>query len=69
MSAPAAWLGATVVLLAVAGCGAGERVEERVDRSARTAQGCSQHIDALIVDRVVPRADRDYATEMCLRQR
>ena len=65
MSAPAAWLGAAVVLLAVAGCGGGERVDE----SVRVEQACNHHIDSLIDDGLVPRSDRDYATEMCLRQR
>jgi high-affinity K+ transport system ATPase subunit B len=68
MSMAPAWLGAAVVVIAVAGCGAAERVEG-VDRSGRAVQECSRHVDALIADRVVPRADRDYATEMCLRQR
>jgi hypothetical protein len=68
MSTAAAWLGAVTVLLATAGCGADQRVDrvERVDRSAQIAQECSHHVDALIDDRVVPRSDRDYATEMCL---
>lgn len=68
MSTAAAWLGAVAVLLAVAGCGADQRVEpvDRADRNPRVAQECSHHVDALIDDRVVPRSDRDYATEMCL---
>ena len=65
MSAAAAWLGSAVALLALAGCGAGERV----DRSVRVEQECNHHIDVLIDDGLVPRSDRDYATEMCLRQR
>jgi hypothetical protein len=69
MRSSVAWLGAAVVLLAAAGCGAGRQVDHRVDqRSARVAQECSHHVDALIDDRVVPRSDRDYATEMCLQQ-
>lgn len=71
MSAAAAWLGAVAVLLAVTGCGADQRVEpvdraDQADRNPRGAQECSHHVDALIDDRVVPRSDRDYATEMCL---
>ena len=65
MSGPASWLAAAVVLLAATGCDAGERV----DRASQAAQECSHHVDALIAEGVVPNADRDYATEMCLRQR
>ena len=67
MRAAAAWVGPAAVLLAATGCGADQRADP-VDRSRQAAQECTHHIDELITERVVPGSDRDYATEMCLRQ-
>ena len=76
--ARAGWLAAPgVVLCVLAGCGGEERpARQPVERAQPTATAgtqapddCPAHIDDLIADGFVPRADRDYAMDMCEAQR
>jgi hypothetical protein len=67
------WLAVAGVVAAVsAGCAAPDHAgpEPRTEPGSSTVgDACSGHIDALIAARVVPRADREYATGMCEAQR
>jgi hypothetical protein len=57
-------LGVLVVL--AAGCSAGDR-DEGAGRRDDVLEQCSQKIDSQIEAGLIPNADREYATGMCLR--
>ncbi len=59
-----ATLGVLVMLLA--GCSAGDRDEDAGPRD-QVLEQCSQKIDSQIEAGLIPNADREYATGMCLR--
>jgi len=52
-------------LLAV-GCSSGDRTEDAGPRD-KVLEQCSQKIDTQIEAGLIPNADREYATGMCLR--
>ena len=67
MRAVATLLAAIGVLGAL---GTGCSSDPEADPSGQpVSDGCSSHIDALIASRIVPNADREYATGMCEQQR
>lgn len=59
-----ATLGVLVVL--AAGCATGDRDEDAGPRD-QVLEQCSQKIDSQIEAGLIPNADREYATGMCLR--
>jgi hypothetical protein len=50
----------------LAGCSAGDRDEDAGPRD-QVLEQCSQKIDSQIEAGLIPNADREYATGMCLR--
>jgi hypothetical protein len=57
-----------VLALLAAGCSSGDREEDAGPRDEVLEQ-CSQKIDSQIEAGLIPNADREYATGMCLRVR
>jgi len=57
----------TVVGAALTGCGSTERVDQDTSRRDPLLEQCGHTINAQIEAGRIPEADREYATEMCLR--
>jgi hypothetical protein len=55
-----------LVLAALGGCASDDRVPD-AGRPDRVLEQCSHKIDSQIEAGIVPNADREYATGMCLR--